>query len=224
MNREQAEVDKRSGPAEFQATLQSIHLSPLAMIVTDNRAVDNPIIEANAAFCELTGYAREEVIGRNCRFLAGPGTEPEAQAELRSAVAEGRPTVVELTNYRRNGEPFRNAVMLAPLRDSDGHASFFVGSQMDTSAAGASSGLRQTRARKLVEALTPRLRQVLELMLAGYRNKQIGGFLNIQEKTVKMHRERLLHALHVRTSAEAVRVAVEAGLLVSDPGRPQSAQ
>lgn len=193
------------------------------MIVTSS-GDDQAILEANRAFLDLTGYAREEVIGRNCRFLAGPGTEGEARAELREAIRQARPTIVELTNYRKDGSPFRNAVMIAPVRSANGAASFFVGSQMDTSVAGVSSGLRQTRARKLVAKLTPRLRQVLELMMAGYRNKEIGGFLNIQEKTVKMHRERLIHALDVKTSAEAVRVGVEADLLVSDPEGSRNAR
>lgn len=207
---------------DIRALLQSIEASPLAMIVTDNREADNPIIAANEAFLKLTGYSSGEVIGRNCRFLSGPGTEAEARAELRRAVSEARPTVVELTNYRKDGSPFRNAVMIAPVRDERGRAALFVGSQVDTGPSGASSGLRQERARKLVDKLTPRLRQVLELMVAGYRNKQIGGFLDIQENTVKMHRERLIEALEVKTSAEAIRIAVEAGLIVSDPERSKT--
>lgn len=91
----------------------------------------------------------------------------------------------------------------------------FVGSQMDVGAAGGGSGLRQTRARELVARLTPRLRQTLELMAMGYRNKQIGGFLGIEEKTVKMHRSRLIEALGVNTSADAIRIAVEAGIAPS---------
>lgn len=207
---------------EVRTLIASVHASPLAMIVTDNRAADNPIIAANAAFLTLTGYSRAEVLGQNCRLLSGPGTETEARAELRAAIREARSTIVELTNYRKDRSPFRNAVMIAPILGDDGTAAMFVGSQMDTGAAGASSGLRRTRARKLVGGLTPRLRQVLELMVAGYRNKQIGGFLNIQEKTVKMHRERLIEALQVKTSAEAVRVAVEADVIVNDPARSQS--
>lgn len=172
-------------------------------------------MEANEAFLELTGYRRDEIIGRNCRFLAGRGTEPEAQSLLRDAIAEGRPTIVELTNYRKDGTPFRNAVMLAPVLDPDGSVAMFVGSQMDVGASGTGSGLRQTRARDLVANLTPRLRQTLELMAMGYRNKQIGGILGIEEKTVKMHRSRLIEALGVKTSADAIRIAVEAGIVPS---------
>jgi PAS domain S-box-containing protein len=194
------------------------------MLITDAAAPDNPIIEVNDAFTRLTGYSRDEVVGRNCRFLAGPGTEADARLELRRAIEQSRATVVELTNYRKDGTPFRNAVMIAPVRDRSGAAIFFVGSQMETGEGEGASGLRRSHARKLIEPLTPRLRQVLELMVGGYRNKEIAGMLSIHEKTVKMHRERLLVALGVKTSAEAVRLAVEADLIVSDPARPQSAR
>lgn len=191
----------------------SIHRTPIPTIVTDNREADNPIVEVNDAFLALTGYSRDEVLGRNCRFLSGLGTEPEARRALRQAVADGKPTIVELSNYRKDGTLFRNAVMLAPVFDEQGSVCLFIGSQMDVG--DGAGGLRQTRARNLVAKLTPRLRQTLELMAMGYRNKQIGGHLGIEEKTVKMHRSRLIEALGVKTSADAIRIAVEAGIAPS---------
>lgn len=203
------------GKDDSAALRRSICRTPIPTILTDNRAADNPIVEANDAFVVLTGYTRNEIIGRNCRFLAGRGTEPEAQSVLRRAVLEGKPAMVEITNYRKDGTPFRNAVMLAPVCDEDGSVSMFIGSQMDIGANGAGDGLRRTRSRELVEQLTPRLRQTLELMAMGYRNKEIGGVLGIGEKTVKMHRSRLLEALGVKTSADAIRIAVEAEVVPS---------
>lgn len=202
---------------EIDAIIASIERTPIATVVTDNRLPDNPIIAANQAFIELTGYPRDEIIGRNCRFLAGRGTEPEARAALRRAVDRGAPAVVELTNYRRDGTAFRNAVMIAPVHGKNGSVVLFLGSQMDVTANDASAGLRIGRARRLVKRLTPRQRQVLRLMSAGYRNKQIGGILGIDEKTVKMHRARLLDALGVPASANAIRIAIEADLEISDP-------
>ena len=195
---------------DLEGLKKSIHRTPIATIVTDNRAPDNPIVEANDAFVALTGYSVEEIVGRNCRFLAGRGTELEAQSVLRNAVVEGKSAIVEITNYRKDGTPFRNAVMLAPICGDDGSVAMFIGSQMEIAAGDEGNGLRRTRARELVSRLTPRLRQTLELMAMGYRNKQIGGFLGIEEKTVKMHRSRLLNALNVKTTADAIRIAVEA--------------
>ena len=195
---------------DLEGLKKSSHRTPIATIVTDNRAPDNPIVEANDAFVALTGYTVEEIVGRNCRFLAGRGTELEAQSVLRNAVVEGKSAIVEITNYRKDGTPFRNAVMLAPICGDDGSVAMFIGSQMEIAAGDEGNGLRRTRARELVSRLTPRLRQTLELMAMGYRNKQIGGFLGIEEKTVKMHRSRLLNALNVKTTADAIRIAVEA--------------
>jgi PAS domain S-box-containing protein len=197
---------------ELETIRASIHQTPIATIVTDNRLHDNPIVEVNRAFEVLTGYRRDEIVGRNCRFLSGSGTEPEGRAALRSAVAQGRPTIVELLNYRKDGTPFRNAVMLAPVLDTEGAVVMFIGSQMEVHRADSTSGSRRAEALELVSRITPRQRQILELMASGHRNKQIGGALGIGEKTVKMHRVRLLQALGVTNSAEAIRIAVEAGI------------
>ena len=102
-----------------------------AAVVSDPRQPDNPIIACNHAFMQLTGFTREEILGRNCRFLRGERTEPEQTALLRAAVADGRAAMVELTNYKKDGTPFRNAVMIAPLFDTDGKLAYFLGSQME---------------------------------------------------------------------------------------------
>ena len=109
-------------------------------------------------------------------------------------------------------EAYETGKPIAPVRDRTGNVVLFVGSQMDVSSTDA-GGLRRERARKQVAALTPRQREVLELMAAGYRNKQIGGLLGIDEKTVKMHRARLIDALAAKSSADAIRIAVEADLV-----------
>lgn len=198
---------------ELDTLRASIHRTPIATIVTDNRLDDNPIVDVNRAFEVLTGYSRDEIVGRNCRFLGGAGTDPDARAALRSAVAHGRPTIVELINYRKDGRPFLNAVMLAPVLDKNAKVVMFIGSQMEVGPARTESASRRAKARELVNRLTPRLRQILKLMASGYRNKQIGGMLGIGEKTVKMHRARLFRALDIINSAEAIRIAVEAGML-----------
>jgi PAS domain S-box-containing protein len=201
------------GEDEFGQLVASILLSPIASIITDNRKADNPILEVNQAFLDLTGYEREEVLGRNCRFLAGAGTESDVRASIRSAIEEGRPLVAELLNYRKSGEPFRNALMIAPVRDRDGNISLFIGSQMEVHGADGSGALRHSRYRQIAGGLPRRLRQVLRLMCAGHQNRQIAMQLGISEKTVKMHRARLRKSLGVRTSAEAIRIGLEAGLL-----------
>jgi PAS domain S-box-containing protein len=196
-----------------KALFGSIELSPIATVITNPRLPDNPIVAVNPAFCALTGYAREEVVGRNCRFLAGPETEASARAGLREAIAAARPVLTEMLNYRRDGTRFRNAVMISPLFGPTGELAYFLGSQMEVvEGAQPSSTSRRQRAQQAVSKLTLRQRQVLMQMARGRRNKQIAPALGISERTVKMHRAGLLAKLGVASSADAVRIAVEAEL------------
>lgn len=186
-----------------------IATSTVAAVVSDPGQPDNPIVACNEAFCRLTGYSRTEIVGRNCRFLRGDRTEPEQTAMLRDAIAAGRPAMVELINYRKDGTPFRNAVMIAPLFDEEGNIAYYLGSQMEIDDSGAS---RHDAAREKVASLSRRQRQILESLAAGRLNKQIAYDLSLTERTVKMHRAALLKALGVRSGAEAIRIAIEAGL------------
>lgn len=196
---------------QFDALIASIRLTTIATVITDPRLPDNPVVAVNEAFERLTGYCAAEAVGRNCRFLRGPDTEPEGSAVLRHAVAEGRAAMAELLNYRRDGSSFHNAVMVAPVFGEDGAPALFIGSQMEVPARTA-GGARAAQARLRVQGLTRRQRDVLQLMGQGLLNKQIAYSLGISEKTVKMHRAALLTALEARVSADAIRVAVEAGL------------
>ena len=100
--------------------------------ISDPTQPDNPIIYVNDSFTRLTGYSREEAVGKNCRFLQGPRTAPAAVAEIRAAVRDGRPCLVELMNYRKDGTPFWNALAVSPLHDA-GRLTHFVGVQTDLS-------------------------------------------------------------------------------------------
>ena len=78
-------------------------------VITDPSLPDNPIVFASAGFLVLTGYSLDQVLGRNCRFLQGAGTDPEHVRQLRDAVTAGEAVAVEILNYRRDGTPFWNA-------------------------------------------------------------------------------------------------------------------
>ncbi len=201
-----------AGARDVKAIIESIHRSPIATIVTDKRQPDNPIIAANEPFTKLTGYPTDEILGRNCRFLGGPATEPEARTALREAITAGQPIVVELTNYKKDGTAFRNAVMIAPVRDLAGNIILFVGSQMEVSDTDG-GGLRRDRAHTLMAALTPRQREVLALMASGLLSKQIAVTLGISCKTVEAHRAQLIDNLGVQSSTHAIRIALEADLV-----------
>ncbi len=187
--------------------------SPIPSVISNPRLPDNPIVACNAPFCALTGYASDEVVGRNCRFLSGPATEPWLTEEIRRGVREHRAVIVEILNYKRSGEPFRNAVLVAPIYDEQNTLLYFLGSQVEIDAdAAAPSSMRRIRAAQLVQALSPRQGQILAYVANGRLNKQIAAELHLAEKTVKMHRAILMRRLGAHTTADLIRVAIEAGL------------
>lgn len=193
--------------------VESIGLSPIATVISNPRRPDNPLEVANPAFCALTGYSESEIVGRNCRFLAGEETEPWITDRIRAAIGARRSVLVDILNYRRDGTRFRNGVLVTPLFDDNGGLAWFLGSQVELGPDSPRQfDARRGRALALVKALPDRRRQVLEMMSRGLLNKQIAWELKISEKTVKMHRSLLLEQLGAATSADAIRIAVEAGL------------
>lgn len=198
---------------DHRQLIDTVGAAPIAMVVSNPRRRDNPIEVANAAFCALTGYPESEVVGRNCRFLTGNLTQQAVTEQLRAAIQAQRPVLADILNFRRDGSAFRNGVMITPLFDGDGNLEWFLGSQVDLGEAVADPlSQRKTDAMLKVAALPPRQREVLEHLARGLLNKQIAWELKISEKTVKMHRALLLDRLGVSTTAEAIRIAVEAGL------------
>jgi PAS domain S-box-containing protein len=126
-----ADDARRGRPMSLQET--AAHESPIGVTIADVTVGDDPLIYVNDAFVELTGYTREEAVGRNCRFLQGEDTRSEPVAEIRAAIREERPTTVELRNYRKDGSLFWNRVTVSPIRDGTGTVTHFLGFQEDVS-------------------------------------------------------------------------------------------
>lgn len=98
------------------------------VLITDPTQPDNPIVDLNPAFERMTGYSREEALGRNCRFLQGPDSDPEAVAVIRDAIDEVHECQTVIKNYRKDGTPFWNEIKITPVRDpATGKAMHFVG-------------------------------------------------------------------------------------------------
>ncbi len=193
--------------------IETVGFSPIATVLSNPRKPDNPLEVANQAFCDLTGYAEGEILGRNCRFLSGLGTEPWLTERIREGVRTRSSVLVDILNYKKDGTPFRNAVLVTPLFDGEGDLTWFLGSQVELGSESTSIFIgRREKAVIAVNSLPPRQRQVLELIAKGLLNKQIAWELKISEKTVKMHRALLMERLGVPTSADLIRLAVEAGL------------
>ena len=116
---------------ETQVTLLEAMLdgSKVGTIVTDPSQQDNPIIYTNRTFIEMTGYAQQEVIGKNCRFLQGPETDKEDIEKMRKAIAAKEPITLTLRNYRKDGSPFWNRLAIEPVQ-IEGKL-YFIGTQTD---------------------------------------------------------------------------------------------
>jgi PAS domain S-box-containing protein len=99
--------------------MESLTTGQQNFVLSDPRLPDNPIVFATPGFYKLTGYTQEQVLGRNCRFLQGPGTNPKAVDIIRKAIATGSDCTTCILNYKADGTPFWNQFFVAALRDSD---------------------------------------------------------------------------------------------------------
>ena len=109
----------------------AVKATRMPMLVTDPHQPDNPIIFVNQAFIKLTGYAREEILGRNCRFLQGTETDPRDVARIRDAIERRVPIELELLNHKKSGEVFWNRLLISPVFDDEGQLTYFFASQFD---------------------------------------------------------------------------------------------
>lgn len=126
---------------------RALDVAAEGITIADARLPARPLIYANDGFERLTGYPLGEVLGRNCRFLQGPESDPTAVAEIRAAIAEQRECIVEILNYRRDGRSFWNRLSVTPVRDESGVVTHFIGIQSDVTARReAEEGLRRAKA------------------------------------------------------------------------------
>ncbi|WP_120009568.1 blue-light-activated histidine kinase [Teichococcus vastitatis] len=115
-----------------ELALVAVERTRMPMVITDPRQPDNPIVIANQAFLDLTGYEADEVVGRNCRFLQGPDTDTTAVEKLRRGLDAGREHVsAELLNYRKDGSSFWNELAISPVMGESGELIYYFASQRD---------------------------------------------------------------------------------------------
>jgi PAS domain S-box-containing protein len=119
------------GPDRLRLLERAVTASTNSIVITDPRQPDGPLVYVNPAFERTTGYAAEEALGRNCRFLQGEDRNQPALGELRAAIREERHCTVVLRNYRKNGTLFYNELSIYPVRDENDRVMNFVGVQND---------------------------------------------------------------------------------------------
>ena len=110
---------------------QAINSTTEGVIITDARRPDNPVVYVNKGFQNLTGYDLKDILGRNCKFLQGKGTNPKSLDQINKAITQQNGCVVELLNYRKDGSEFWNRLSITPLLDENGEITHFVGVQSD---------------------------------------------------------------------------------------------
>jgi PAS domain S-box-containing protein len=113
--------------------IKALQTAQQNFVVTDPSLPDNPIVYATQGFLNLTGYSLDQVLGRNCRFLQGPETDPKAVEKIRKSIEEGTDMSVCLLNYRVDGTTFWNQFFIAALRDAGGNITNYVGVQCKVS-------------------------------------------------------------------------------------------
>jgi PAS domain S-box-containing protein len=147
----------------LQLAAIAVDRTRMPMVVSDPRKDGNPVVLANQAFLDLTGYTADEVLGRNCRFLQGPGTSEAVITQIRAAVAEEREVTIEVLNYKKDGEPFWNQLHISPIHDDDGKLLYFFASQDDVTEFRKVQVLEETEHRLLRE-VDHRARNVLAVV------------------------------------------------------------
>ena len=128
---QQCREQVRRGDEALHLRDRAIAAASSGILICDPHQPDCPIIYANPAFSAITGYPTEEVIGRNCRFLQGEGTDGQSVQRLQEALRHGSDCRIVLRNYRKDGSPFWNELTISPVCDSAGILTHFVGVQTD---------------------------------------------------------------------------------------------
>nr|AML77641.1 putative LOV domain-containing protein [Encalypta streptocarpa] len=151
---------------------QALERHEYNFVLSDPRLPDHPIVYASEGFLRMSGYDRAEVLGRNCRFLQGPGTDRRTVFEIREAIREERPCQVHILNYTKQGQPFWNLFHMAPIYSrQDGNVIHYVGVQIPIAFDRASGVSSQTQ-----EVVSGTVKELVETGNIRAR-RTIGGYL-----------------------------------------------
>ena len=124
-------TDRKQATEELLLLKVVLEQTTTGIVISDARQFDCPLIYVNRPFEQLSGFSAEEVIGRNCRFLQGPETDPQTVSQLRETVKNGTECRVVIKNYRKDGASFWNELRVSPVRDQRNRLTHYVGMQHD---------------------------------------------------------------------------------------------
>lgn len=100
-----------------------------SVVITNPALPDNPMIFVSDEFEKQTGYSPEESLGRNCRFLQGPDTDPKAVEAIRRALETQSAITIDILNYKKDGTKFWNRLRIRPIYGYEGEVMYYAGVQ-----------------------------------------------------------------------------------------------
>ncbi|MFK8137700.1 MAG: PAS domain-containing protein [Bdellovibrionales bacterium] len=157
-----------------------------SVTIADLDQAHRPLIYVNNAFCEMTGYSKEEVLGKNCRFLQGSDTEPEDVDKVREAIKNRESVFIDLINYKKDGSWFYNRLCLFPFH-SDGR-SLYMGLQIDSTNLVNNDIIDFSQSKKfrnIQNDILPQLQRIQEIIDA--ENSEEFNIPNISEPVSNIH-------------------------------------
>ena len=217
----------------------AIDASNNCICITDPRQNDNPIIYVNKGFEKLTGYDREDCVGKNCRFLQGEDQAQEGVDQLRQAIKNGEDTGVILRNYKKDGSLFWNELYLSPIYSQAGELIYFMGVQNDITGrvqheqnlqraiertfsdpswftSSIMDNLVQLRGERVntvsIRELTDRERETLKHVAQGLRNQEIASRMGLSVHTVRNYLANVYEKLDINSRTDAAIWARKRGL------------
>jgi len=129
-----------------------IEASNDGIVVAEQEGDDNILIYANPAFERLTGYAVDDILYRDCRFLQGEDRDQPALQAIREAVKNNQPCRQIIRNFRKDGTPFWNELSITPVFNEADQLTYFIGIQKNVTA--------EVDALQRVEALEAEIREL----------------------------------------------------------------
>ena len=169
-------IHDRTATEEQRLKERALDEAPVGVTIGDATQPDEPLIYVNDSFEEITGYDKAEAIGVNCRFLQGEETDAETIADVREAVDNEEPVSVELLNYRDDGTPFWNNLVISPIRDDEGRVTNYVAFQQDiTERKEAEAAIRAEREtlRRLLDRVEGLLSDLTEILVRADDREEI---------------------------------------------------
>lgn len=111
--------------------IEALNFSPLGVAIIDPSKEERPIVYVNKGFSTLTGYLKEEIIGKNSRFLHGMDTAAAVVTKMDEAIVNEKEVTLEIVNYRKNGEKFWSELHLHPVYAKDEDKQYYIAIQSD---------------------------------------------------------------------------------------------